>query len=150
MKTAADNLFAARVMERLKEGHLSNTSMISDPAHRIFYDPPELIQQAFGGRAWFFETGCSRVHRVGVFKGLGWELDPVFARQDERGITGVRITARPHHRDKVQKYDMEFLSRTLPEDTMDPVAVRVIDHRPGLTADQLKPAYAEVLGEHVV
>ncbi len=146
MPTVADNAFARRMMERPRPESLN-----SDPAYRIFYDPPELIQIAFGGRQWFWEQGCTGVHRVGVFKGLGWELPLVVKRQEERGITGVRITARRAKLGGEQLYDLEFLARVVdPEYASGPITQRVIDHRPGLTVDQLKPAYAEVLGEHAI
>lgn len=143
---AAQNEFAKRMLEKPV-----GACMVTDPTFRFFYDPPEMIQIAFGGRPWFLETGTRCVHRIGLHKGLGWELDPVFIRQDERGITGVRITARAKKpRDTEQLYDMEFLNRDYPEDHMLPSTVTVIDHRPGLTAARLKPVYGEVLGEHVL
>lgn len=140
--------FAARMMNRPKPASLD-----SSPEARFFYDPPELIQQVFGGRPWFFEQGVTSVHRVGLFRGLGWTLPLLVQRQDERGINGVRITARKKRRvaeGSEQKYDLEFLRRELPEDHCERGTERVIDHRPGLTIDQLKPAYAEVLGGHAV
>jgi hypothetical protein len=145
MPTVADNAFAARMASKPPPESLN-----SDPEYRIFYDPPEIIQRAFGGRPWFFETGCVRVHRVGVFKGLGWELDPMLAAQCELEVTGVRITARPYRRDKIQRYDMEFVRRELHEDWGAPVAVQIVASRMGLLAEELKSAYAEVLGEHVL
>lgn len=111
---------------------------------RHFYDPPELIQMAFGGRPWFFEADCRTIHRVGLFKGLGWILPPRVARQDKRGIQSVRITARRRHSDLPQLYDMEFLGGQLADEP------RVVHHVPGLQAHQLKGAYAHVLGEHAV
>lgn len=146
MPSAADSQFAARMMSKPLPESLS-----SDPEYRIFYDPPEIIQRAFGGRPWFFETGCVRVHRVGVFKGLGWELDPMLAKQCDLEVTGVRITARAYRRDKIQRYDMEFVVRELnEEDRSAPVPVRIVASRMGLLAEELKTAYAEVLGEHVL
>lgn len=146
MPTAADSAYAARMMSKpIPEG------MTADPEYRIFYDPPELIQMAFGGRPWFFETGCVRVHRVGVFKGLGWELDPMLQAQCELEATGVRIIARRLRPGQAQLFDMEFVHRQLDEeDRMAPVPIRIVASRMGLTADQLKPAYGEVLGEHVL
>lgn len=150
MPHADDSPFAKRMMERPQ-----SESLNTDVNARFFYDPPELIQIAFGGRAWFFRMGNSRAHRIGVFKGLGWELDPFIAKADERGITGVRITARPHHAasGKQQLYDMEFVGRRIDYDEagfQDGFEQRTIDHRPGLEAGQLKAAYADVLGEHAV
>lgn len=146
MPNAADSAYAARMMSKpIPEG------LTSDPSYRIFYDPPEMIQQAFGGRPWFFETGCVRVHRVGIFKGLGWELDPMLARQCELEVTGVRIIARRLRTGHEQLYDMEFVVRELnEEDRMAPVPVRIVASRTGLRVHELKPAYGEVLGEHVL
>lgn len=148
---AAAHAFAQRMMSRP-----IGESMISDPAHRIFYDPPELIQIAFGGRAWFHETDCTEVHRVGLFKGLGWTLSALVQKQDERGITGVRITARKMRRTaegSPQLYDMEFVARAPldPEDVSGPrAAPRVVTHRPGIAAENLKKVYGEVIGEHAL
>lgn len=146
MPSAADNEFAARMASKPPPESLN-----SDPSYRIFYDPPEIIQQAFGGRPWFFDTGCVRVHRVGLFKGLGWELDPMLAAMCELEVTGVRITARHFRTGKEQLYDMEFVHRQLDEeDRSAPVPIRILASRMGLTAEQLKPAYADVLGDHVL
>lgn len=126
-------------------------SLNSDPSYRIFYDPPEIIQQAFGGRVWFFETGCVRVHRVGLFKGLGWELDPMRSAMCEIEATGVRVIARSLRKGGQQLFDIEFLNRQIDEeDRFAPVPVRIVASRTGLFAEQLKYAYAEVLGEHVL
>ena len=141
MKSAADSPFAARMMAKPRPESLN-----SDPAARIFFDPPEMIQMAFGGRPWFFETGCRSVHRVGLFKGIGWELDPVLNKQHDHGVTGVRITARNQHSKGRHLYDLLFLAREVPEDHLDPLVERIVTHRPGLTIDQLKAAYGEVLG----
>lgn len=155
MPSAANNAFAARMAAKPP-----CESLNSDPAYRIFYDPPELIQMAFGGRPWFFETGCVRVHRIGLFKGLGWELDPMLLAQSETEATGVRILARQYRRDKAQLFDVEFVKRELPTresydgqqeaDYGAPVSIRIVNSRMGLTADQLRTAYGEVFGEHVL
>lgn len=155
MPSAADNAFAARMMSKPPCGSLN-----SDPEYRIFYDPPEIIQQAFGGRPWFFETGCIRVHRVGLFKGLGWELDPMLLAQCETEATGVRIIARQHRADRAQLFDIEFVVRDFrTRETYDggtepdygaTVPIRIVDSRMGLTANQLRSAYAEVFGDHVL
>lgn len=148
---AAAHAFAKRMMDRPV-----GASMDSDPAARIFYDPPELIQIAFGGRQWFHETDCTEVHRVGLFKGLGWQVSSLVQKQDERGITGVRITARHMRRvaeGTSQLYDMEFVAREPldPDDVSGPLkAPRVVTHRPGIIAENLKKVYGEVLGEHAV
>lgn len=135
MAKAEDSPFAARMMAKpLPE------SLNSDPAARFFFDPPELIQQAFGGRQWFLDNNCYRVHRVGIFKGLGWEIDP--AARDEREITGVRIT-----RGVRGAYAIEFLHRSLPGDWSEPVGERHIDVRVGLRLDQLKGVYLSVIGK---
>ena len=145
MPNVANNQFAARMMAKPMPESLS-----TDSNARHFYDPPELIQQAFGGRRWFFETGCIRVHRVGLTGGLGWELDPALAKQCDDGMTGVRIKARKLRRDVPQLYDIEFVSRQFPDDPTGPVSERVVKHKTGLTVDQLKLVYAEILGDHVV
>lgn len=143
--TASKNEFAARMAAKpLPE------SLNSDPDHRFFHDPPELIQIAFGGRPWFLETGCTAPHRVGLFKGLGWAIPSIVAAQDERGITHVRVTARHRRQSEAQLYDIEFLSREVPEDHLLRYTERTVAHRPGLTADQLKAAYAAELGEHAI
>lgn len=148
MPHADQSPFAARMMAKGRPEGLN-----SDANHRLFFDPPEMIQMAFGGRQWFFAMGNIRVHRVGLFKGLGWEFDPNFL--DGRGITGVRITARPYFavHNKPLLCDMEFMERRIDYDEagyQSGYRERVIDHRPGLELHQLKPAYAEVLGNHAV
>lgn len=151
MKHASESPFAARMMEKPLPETLAATAN-----DRHFYDPPELIQIAFGGRPWFFETGCNRIHRVGLFKGLGWSLDPTIKRQDERGVTDVRVTARQTIRGKAQLFDMEFLHRDLEHEDayetshMVGFSTKVVHHVPGLQAHQLKAAYAEFLGEHAI
>lgn len=110
---------------------------------RHFHDPPELIQIAFGGRPWLADRGCQFVHRIGLMRGLGWRLATI---HETRGINGVRIVARLRtHGD--QLYDLYFGEYQQGPDNLDLPVFRTIDHRPGLTAAQLKPAYAEVLGE---
>lgn len=90
MGTAADNPFARRAMTRpLPE------SLNSDPEHRYFRDPPELVQRALGGREWFFDNNFRSVHRIGCFLGLGWEIDPI--AHPDRGYTGVRVVMTANH-----------------------------------------------------
>lgn len=148
MPTPAQNEFAARMASKPLPSSLN-----SDPNHRIFFDPPELIQRAFGGRPWFLETGCTTAFRVGLFRGLGWKIPGIVAQQDERGIDTVRITARPRRNEATDLiFDMEFLQTEQPpeDDASGKIAARVVEHRPGLTIDQLKPTYGEVLGEHAL
>lgn len=147
---ASQNAFAQRMMDKPK-----CESLNSDPSYRIFYDPPELIQMAFGGREWFQDVGNYAVSRVGLFKGLTWYLSALIVRQEERGINRVRITARPKRPgQEEQLYDMEFLCQPEPgegADASDPLPQsRVITHRPGIVAANLKAVYAEVLGEHAI
>lgn len=148
MPTPAQNEFAARMASKPLPASLN-----SDPEHRLFFDPPELIQRAFDGRPWFLETGCTTAFRVGLFRGLGWKIPGIVAQQDERGIDTVRITARPRRNDATDLiFDMEFLqTEQPPEDyASGKIAARVVEHHPGLTIDQLKPTYGEVLGEHAL
>lgn len=142
--TASQNEFAARMAAKPLPDSLN-----SDPAHRIFHDPPEMIQMAFGGRPWFLETGCTAVHRVGLFKGLGWAVSPLVTAQDELGITHVRVTARTGP-GNAGKYDIEFIQCVIPDDHMDKLQGRIVAVRMGLILDELKPQYAAVLGEHAV
>lgn len=148
--TAADSPFVTRLMQRGMPESLN-----SDPDARIFYDPPEMIQIAFGGRQWFHEVGNHAIHRVGLFHGLGWALAPLVSTQDERGINRVRVTARPKRPShKEQLYDMEFLHQPEPgerDNPSDPLPqARIVTHRPGIVASNLKTVYADVLGEHAV
>lgn len=140
---ASRNAFAQRMLDKPMPESLN-----SDPMHRFFYDPPELIQQAFGGRAWFHEVGNSCVHRVGLFRGLGWNLSELIVRQDKRGINAVIVSARAQMPGKSQLYDILFLHRPDLEDDDD--TLKTVYHRPGLEAHQLKSAYSDVLGEHAV
>lgn len=146
---AAGHEFALRMMEKPKPA-----SLTSDPAARIFYDPPEIIQMAFGGRPWFHSTDCRAVHRIGLFLGLGWRLGEYVRKQldgKHADIDTVQIKARAHNISReTPLYDMYFMQVVLPEDVLDPLQPRVIDHRAGLALDQLKPQYAEVLGEHAI
>ncbi len=147
-RSAADSPFAKRMMEKPLPGSLNVRAN-----DRHFFDPPEMIQIAFGGRPWFFAVGATRVHRVGLFKGLGWELDPNFL--DGRGITGVRITSRPYFaaHGKPMLCDMDFMERRIDYDDAGfqiGCYEKVLDYRAGLQLHELKPAYAEVLGEHAV
>lgn len=144
MQTVENNPFAKRMKDKPVP-----ESLTSDANYRIFFDPPEIIQMAFGGRPWFFETGCRAVHRVGVFKGLGWELDRILTRTSNMQITGVRITHRPNS--KPMKFDMVFMRREMDEEYASaPVSFTILDHRAGLLLEELKPTYAEVLGEQFV
>lgn len=126
----------------------------SDASHRIFYDPPELIQMAFGGREWFHETDCRAVHRLGLFQGLGWKLGEYVRKQLDGptiNVNTIWVRARPHNISRDEPlYDMYFLAVEMPEDVLDPLQVHHVHHRAGLTAAQLKPTYAEVLGEHAI
>lgn len=131
--------FAARMMERA-----APDSCNSDPAHRFFDDPPEQIQIAFGGRPWFFEAGNTRVHRIGLFRGLGWEFDREVSLKHPRRATGVEITKRSTGKDR--KFDMVFVQRVLAEDHMEGGGKSIVSSHPGLTLDQLKPAYLAELG----
>lgn len=53
------------------------------------FDPPRLIQEAMGGREFFWEIGAKAVHRVGLSLGLGWRLPFGEARD---GVDFVRVT----------------------------------------------------------
>lgn len=140
-------------------------SMLGGAAARHFFDPPEMISLAFGGRPWFHTTDCKAPHRIGLLGGLGWQLGEYVRKQLDgatKDVNGVRIVARPHNISREQPlYDLYFVTFWKGEyerrddpayepDNLDPVQYHVVDHRPGLTAEQLKPAYAEVLGEHAV
>lgn len=134
-------------------------SLNSDPEHRIFFDPPEIIQRAFGGRPWFFETGCVGVHRVGVFRGLGWQVSPLVVRANELadgpgGPNGVRITIMQKRGDLPRhdlRFIIEFLHRRLdPDDMSAKLEERVTSHFVGLRLDELKDKYGEVFGEHAL
>lgn len=155
------NPFVDRMIANPRPLHESMTN----PAYRIFYDPPEMISLAFGGRPWFHHTDCRAVFRIGLFGGLGWGLGEYVRKQLDgktAAVNGVRITARAHNISRAEPlYDMYFVEfwrgdydrRDDPDyepDNLDPPQFRVIDHRPGLTAEQLKPAYAEALGEHAI
>ncbi len=147
-RKAADSPFAARMMEKPLPESLNVTSN-----DRHFYDPPEVIQQWFGGRSWFLEMGNTKVHRVGLFRGIGWELDSHIASQDERGITGVRITARNAVTGKPKLYDMEFMARRIDYDEagfQEGLEARIVHSVPGLAGEELVASYAAVLGEHAV
>jgi len=126
----------------------------TDPSYRIFRDPPEMIQRAFGGRLWFHETDCKAVHRIGLLLGLGWQLGEYVRKQlggKVADVNGVRVIARTvGYGQTEQLYDLYFVRYTRGEDNLDPYVFYVVTHRPGLTASQLKVAYADVLGEHAV
>jgi len=59
---------------------------ITNPEH--FQDPPRSIQRAMGGKLFFFDIGATNIHRVGLFKGLGWRLPYPGVAKD---ITYVKI-----------------------------------------------------------
>lgn len=142
---ASQNEFAQRMMSKPMPESLN-----SDPEHRLFFDPPEIIQIAFGGRPWFIENDCTRIHRVGLFRGLGWQLSPVLCRDQPQGINGVRIKARANTGRKEMLFDMEFMRRELAEDHFDGQVDRVVTHRPGVPLSKLVATYAEVLGEAAI
>lgn len=161
--TTTDNGFVKHLMAQRALGKTNNFA--SDPNARHFYDPPELIQIAFGGRAWFHHADCRAPHRIGLYKGLGWGLGEYVRKQLDgktANVNGVRIVARPHNISReTPLYDLYFVEfwrgdydrrndADYEPDNLDPVQYHVIDHRPGLTAEQLKPAYAEALGEHAI
>ena len=52
-------------------------------------DVPKAIGEAMGGRQFFFEIGAKAIHRIGLFKSLGWIL-PFGEAKD--GIDQIRIT----------------------------------------------------------
>lgn len=154
MPHADESPFARRMMDKgVSEG------LNTDVNHRIFYDPPELIQIAFGGRGWFIERGNTRVHRIGIFGGLSWQLDPVVASECAKNrskyelINAVRITARKLRSGSPQLYDMEFLRRnTIYDDdgTFLGVDSHVVTHRTGLEAAQLPVIYGQIIGEQAL
>lgn len=136
--------FAMRMMNKPRP-----MSLNSDPAHRIFHDPPELIQIAFGGREWFHAMDNHTVHRIGLTVGLGWQFGEWVRKQLTIDVNGVQIKARTSS-GGAQMYDIYFVHSSHGEDTLDPVKTRIVAHRGPLMADQLKSAYAEVLGAHAV
>ena len=148
MPTAAESPFAQRMMDRPR-----SESLNSDPEYRIFYDPPEIIQQALGGREWFWRVGNTRVHRVGLFLGIGWEIDQqVRADSKNPDISGVRVTISSLQAARKPTFSMLFLSREpAPEsDPSAPTRERIVAASVGLSLEQLKPLYAETIGEHAV
>lgn len=160
---STDNAFVKHLMAQRALGKTNNFH--SDPAHRIFYDPPELISLAFGGRPWFHATDCRNPFRIGLFGGLGWGLGEYVRKQLDgktAACNGVRIVARAHNISReTPLYDMYFVEfwrgeydrRDDPEyepDNLDPPQFRVVDHRAGVPAADLKSTYAEVLGAHAI
>lgn len=143
-QTAANNPFARRVMDRLAERPLPE-SLNSDPEHRFFDDPPELIQRALGGREWFFERGFRSVHRVGIFKGIGWELDPVVASRRGAKYTGALITMSPDRTCTIELVERETL--TNPElDASTPVSTKSFTQIHNVRLLDLKHTVESVLG----
>lgn len=147
---ASKNEFAKRMMDKpIPE------SMLGGAAARHFYDPPENISLAFGGRPWFHSTDCKTVHRIGLFKGLGWKIGEYVQKQlDDQRINGVRVTIRAATGEP--KYDIMFVhhyqnhEEGQEPDNLEPVSYHTIKHLGPLTAAELKPAYAEFLGEHAI
>jgi hypothetical protein len=149
MKTSAETSpFIQRLMEKPRP-----ESMNSDPEYRIFKDVPEEIQRSLGGREWFWRMGCTRVHRVGLFKGIGWEIDLAHrAASRNPEISGVRVTIDKVRAGKAPTFTIVFLNREpAPEgDPSAPVVERIIAASVGLKLDQIKELYAETIGEHAV
>lgn len=103
------------------------------PGNRIFHDPPDLIGEAMGGRAWFFEIGATVIHRIGLHKGLGWKLP---FGEAANGIGFVRVYVTP---EGVGSLTMEFL-RVGP-DTNEGLMLFPIGKIEGLRYQDLKPTY---------
>lgn len=138
-RAASDSPFAQRMMEKPKPESL-NTEVNA----RFFLDPPEIIQLSFGGWVWFVEMGITRVHRVGLFRGIGWELDLETRRNNPIEATGVKIV---RHGQIGMKFNMFFMKRVVPDDHLDPMDITILDQRLQLPLADLKKVYAEVLGE---
>lgn len=140
---ASQSPFAQRMMDKP-----SPFAATADPAFRIFDDPPEQVQIAFGGRAWFWETGCRATYRIGLFKGLGWALDPMLVMSSEAKdprINHVKVTGP----NKKQECNMEFLHHTGADHSNDATLRGEFEHvefRDAVPLDQLKSVYTEVLG----
>jgi len=133
-----DSPFAKRMMERPL-----SPSLDVDANSRHFYDPPELIQLAFGGWPWFQENSCRAIHRVGLFRGLGWEFDPADQLNNKLNATGVRITLGIKER-----CTLLFLQREIIRDDGGFIVgqiERILASKTGLLLSELKPTYEGVL-----
>jgi hypothetical protein len=140
-KHADASPFARRMMERPL-----SPSLDVGPDDRHFYDPPELIQKAFGGRPWFFEQCCRAVHRVGLYRGLGWELDPADQLSNKLGATGVRITLG-----REERCTMSFVKREILRDEGGFIVdqtTAIVASQTGLLLSELKPTYERMLYDH--
>lgn len=153
MKLAASQSpFAQRMAERPMP-----ESLLSDPSARFFNDPPEQIQMAFGGRPWFFSTGCYAVHRLGLLLGLGWELDRMRVASDPvehhgTTITGVRIFAPVVGKAGSTAFRVDFTNWQRGEEdrATDPGTVRIVRSFSNVPLKELKEKYRETLGEAYV
>jgi hypothetical protein len=94
------------------------------------------------------------MHRIGLMAGLGWEFDSHIAKTNPLEATGVRVKARKRHfMTGVQFYDMEFVQRRIDYDDggfIEGNAERIVHYVPGLAGEELKAAYAKVLGDYAI
>lgn len=142
--TATQSPFARAAVDRLA-GRPIPSSLNSDPEQRHFFDPPEYIQRALGGREWFFEQGARAVHRIGLFQGLGWEIDPATVERDNLQYTGFRVYMSPAFACTVQT----VRRYTLTDPNLDASTTALIDEVksiPDVPLTSLKATVENLLG----
>lgn len=96
-------------------------------------DDPRDIATAMGGREFFFNIGASRVHRIGLFKGLGFSIPK---GESTRYIDFVRV----HREEGKTTFSIEFSIMT--EDNLG-FNYQQIAKREGVPIRQLANVYQE-------
>ena len=114
------------------------------PGFKTHDDPVEDIQRSMGGWPWFTRERILGIHRIGLFRGLGWMLPGTQSKQPGVLVNGCKVvkTAKPG-----DFYTMELGAYELNDDAMVAPTWKTLHHRTSVHISRLAGTYNELLGE---